>query len=197
MNRRGVSCLTLSQILRLGIVVAAICSGTLSLAQCNEAAEEKSNCWNDGAETFQILAGIEQAGASSLPNQTDFFLSGFTRIGQKQIQPWGRFRLLGAPTGSTGDVVASFQDPSGALKSLPNSKVGQSADFFIGIEVPLWGRNRHVDETGKANSRYAISFLLGGGATTPLSSQDVVDKFEVPAATSQQCNLLVSQFSSR
>jgi len=149
--------------------------------------------WDDRCNHFQIVAGVEQSGLSSLPNQTNFFLSAFTRVsGNKNnyfaVRPWARIRLLGAPTGSTGDVVAAFQDPSGALKSLPNSKIGQAADFVAGVEYSPWFKNK---------DRYSVTFLLEGGATTPLSSQDVVDKFQVPPASSQQCQLLVDQFSPK
>lgn len=157
---------------------------------------DKNKCWDDStAEKFQLLTGIEQAGASSLPNQTNFFLSAYTHLDLAKgwLRTWGRIRLLGAPTGSTGDVVASFQDPSGALKNLPNSKVGQSVDFVAGVEVPFWGRNIHDSEN---NQRTTASVVLGWGATTPLSSQDVINKFGVPPAASQQCGVLVSQFSA-
>ena len=161
---------------------------------CESAAAESEVVWDDHCNDFQIVAGIEQAGSSSLPSQTNFFLSGFTRVsGTKDaeffpVRPWARIRILGSPTGSTGDVVSAFQDPSGALKDLPKSKIGQSVDFVAGIEVPMWGRK---------NKRYSGSFLIDAGSTSPLASDSVVNKFQVPAAGSQQCNLIIQKFSAK
>lgn len=185
----------------LSVVSQLFMLDTPSVAQdvaenCPENLPDKNECWDDtNAEKFQLLTGVEQAGASSLPNQTNFFLSAYTHLDLAKgwIRTWGRIRLLGAPTGSTGDVVASFQDPSGALKNLPNSKVGQSVDFVAGLEVPFWGRNQRNND---GNQRTTASVVIGWGATTPLSSQDVINKFTVPPAASQQCALLVSQFST-
>ncbi len=189
---RVLTLLTLTHLFAPG----AMSSAQDAVGSCPENLPDKHKCWDDAtAEKFQLLTGIEQAGASSLPNQTNFFLSAYTHLDLAKgwLRTWGRIRLLGAPTGSTGDVVASFQDPSGALKNLPNSKVGQSVDFVAGIEVPFRGRNQPNSDQ---NQRTTASFVLGWGATTPLSSQDVIDKFAVPAATSQMCALLVNQFSA-
>jgi hypothetical protein len=164
------------------------------LKLCDPVTNEADVDWDDRCQDFQIITGIEQAGASSLPNQTNFFLSGFTRVsGRKNddkpffIRPWARVRILGAPTGSTGDVISGFQDPSGALKDLPKSKIGQAADFVFGLEVPVWGDRK----------QYSASFIVAAGGTTPLSSQDVISKFQVPAAGSQQCNLILDRFSAK
>ena len=47
---------------------------------CESAAAESEVVWDDHCNDFQIVAGIEQAGSSSLPSQTNFFLSGFTGL---------------------------------------------------------------------------------------------------------------------
>lgn len=160
---------------------------------CGTASKEADVVWDDRCSDFQIVAGIEEAGAGSLPPQTNFFLSGFTRVsgtkdaGLFPVRPWARIRILGAPTGSTGDVITAFQDPSGALKDLPKSKIGQSVDFVAGVEVPMWGRE---------NKRYSGAFILDGGGTSPLTSDNVVSKFQVPAAGSQQCNLILQKFTA-
>lgn len=163
--------------------------GTLYAQNCKQEVDKgaavPSIDYNDKCELFQLIGGLEQGGASSLPSQTNGFLSAFTRVGTYAFRPWARIRLLGAPTGSTGDVVAAFQDPSGALKSLPQSKIGQAVDFTVGVEY----------QPGQVGKQYTIALLAEGGATTPLSSQDVVNKFAVPAGNSPECAVLANQFS--
>src|SRR5205823_9446050 len=61
-------------------------------------------------------------------------------------------------------------------------------DFVVGTEIPMWGRE---------NARYSGAFVLGVGGTSPLGSNNVVNKFQVPPAGSQQCNLIIQRFSAK
>ena len=136
---------------------------------------------------LQIVGGVEQGGVASLPNQTNAFLNLFTSGGfdSSPFKMWGRIRLLGSPTASTGGVISAFQDPTGQIKNLDTQKVGQAVDFVFGPEFRL----------SPDNKRYSVHFIGGFGATTPLSSEDVVNKFKVPVKGSQQCGQVISRFT--
>lgn len=45
------------------------------------------------------------------------------------------------------------------------------------------------------SGRYSMHLIGGVGATTPLSSQDVVTKFTVPAKGTQSCNEILNRFT--
>jgi len=145
--------------------------------------------YDDKNLTFQIVGGIEQSGIASNASTTNAFLSAFTSAGPSdRFRMWGRIRLLGAAQASTGGVISAFQDPTGQIKNLDTQKVGQAVDFSFGPDIPLhpWG---------KPNSKYSIHFIAGIGATTPLSSEDVVSKFAVPAKGSPQCAEIIAKFT--
>jgi hypothetical protein len=148
-------------------------------------------CFNDLKENFQIIGGVEQSGVASLPNQTNAFLSAFTRGGVDwPFKLWGRVRLLGQPTASTGGVISAFQDPNGQIKNLDTQKVGQAVDFVVGTDY-------QIKRLTSASGRYSMHLITGIGATSPLSSEDVVNKFKVPLKASPQCTDVVSKFSAR
>lgn len=140
-------------------------------------------------DRFQLIGGVEQGGVSSVPSQTNAFLSAFLHTGGNgSLRTWGRIRLLGSPTASTGGVISTFQNPTGQIKNFDTQKVGQAVDFVFGPEVRL---------TPSDGRRYAL-FLVGGiGATTPLSSQDVASRFKVPLKSSSACADVISRFSAQ
>ena len=149
----------------------------------------KNRDFNDNDESFQIVGGVEQAGIASLPNQTNAFLSAFTRAGvEGPVKAWGRIRLLGAPTASTGGVISAFQDPSGQIKNLDTQKVGQAVDFVVGPDI-------QIKKLTSSNGRYSMHIIGGIGATTPLSSEDVVNKFKVPGKSSPMCADVLARFT--
>lgn len=145
--------------------------------------------YDDKNATFQIVGGVEQSGLASSANTTNAFMSVFTSAGpNNHFQMWGRIRLLGEAQASTGGVISAFQDPTGQIKNLDTQKVGQAVDFVFGPDIPLF--------RGNPNShQYSIHLIAGVGATTPLSSEDVVSKFAVPAKGSPQCADVVARFT--
>jgi hypothetical protein len=145
--------------------------------------------YNDNDEGFQLIGGVEQSGFASLTNQTGPFLSVFTPAGlDTNWKAWGRIRLLGAPSASTGGVVAALQDPTGQIKNLDTQQVGRAVDFMVGPDF-------QIPKLTSKSGRYSMHLIGGVGATTPLSSQDVIEKFAVPAKGSQQCNEITSRFT--
>jgi hypothetical protein len=149
----------------------------------------KERCFNDNDERFSIIGGVEQAGVASLPNQTNAFVSAFTRAGVDwPAKAWGRIRLLGAPTATTGGVVSAFLDPSGQIKNLDTQKVGQAVDFVVGPDY-------QIKQLTSSDGRYSMHIVAGVGATTPLSSEDVVSKFAVPLKTSPMCADVLARFT--
>lgn len=146
--------------------------------------------FHDENLTFQIIGGVEQSGIASTASKTNAFLSAFTTAGPTDwFKLWGRIRLLGEPQASTGGVISAFQDPTGQIKNLDTQKVGQAVDFVFGPSFSLYPWAKAADR------KYSIEFIAGVGATTPLSSEDVVSKFAVPVKGSQQCAAVIAKFT--
>jgi hypothetical protein len=146
--------------------------------------------YSDDKVGLQIVGGVEQAGIASANGKTNMFLSVFTSANATDsFKLWGRIRLLGEAQASTGGVISAFQDPSGQIKNLDTQKVGQAVDFVLGPAIPIypWRGRRH--------QRYSIELIAGVGATTPLSSEDVVSKFAVPSKSSPQCAEVITKFT--
>lgn len=139
---------------------------------------------------FIGIAGVEQSGYSSLGQSTNAFVSGFFRSPAYPVfglRLWGKVRLLGAPSQSSNGIVSTFTDPTGQLQKTDFTKVGQAIDYVLGAEKPVTD----------ASSRAQISLIGGFGATTPLSSQDVVLTYQVPALGTQECTTLIDRFSEQ
>lgn len=177
------------------LLAAALASGQQScdpahVASSTTDVEINNRCYNDTDEHFSLVGGVEQSGVASLPNQTNAFMSAFTRAGlDGNWKIWARIRLLGAPTASTGGVISAFQDPSGQIKNLDTQKVGQAVDYVIGTDY-------QIKKLTSQNGRYSMHIITMGGATTPLSSEDVIDKFKVPDKASPLCGDVITRFSA-
>ncbi len=146
--------------------------------------------YSDEKVGLQIVGGVEQSGIASANSKTNMFLSVFTSANATDsFKLWGRIRLLGEPQASTGGVISAFQDPSGQIKNLDTQKVGQAVDFVLGPAVPIY------PWLGHKHQRYSVELIAGVGATTPLSSEDVVSKFAVPPKNSPQCAEVTAKFT--
>lgn len=153
--------------------------------QCNH--NPFKNHYGDCDMNFSIIGGVEQAGLSSQPSETDGFLRIFTRAGRKDVFAWGEIRLLSAPQqSSAGGVIAAFTDPSGSTITTAVSNVGTSIDFTVGAEyLPRFEKRR----------QYTVSALAGYGGTTPLSSNSVTQAFTTPPLGTVECNVLYTKFA--
>ncbi len=128
---------------------------------------------------------------------------------------WLRVRLLSAPTPSANGVSFSstLADPTGSITTTQLSNVGQAVDYVGGFELRLhqWndttvctkenadsstnkcnGKTDLGDPTSKSATR--ISLILGGGATTPLPANTVVDTFNAPPVNSPQCQAFANLY---
>ena len=165
--------------------VSATSYGVGLAQQCNHN-PFKNPYYHDCDMNFSIIGGVEQAGLSSQPSETDGFLRIFTRAGRKDAFAWGEIRLLSAPQqSSAGGVIAAFTDPSGGTITTAVSNVGTSIDFTVGGEyLPRFEKGWE----------YTISALAGAGGTTPLSSNSVTQAFTAPALGTVECNVLYTKF---
>lgn len=139
-----------------------------------------------------FIGGVEQSGYSSQINNTNAFLSGFYRspfLGPAQVSSvWGRVRLLSGPLPSSDNVVAAITNPSGTITTSTFSSVGQVVDYVLGPEIRLHQWDRADGNTDR------VSFIVGFGATTPVSSNQLQLNFQAPTVNSQQCYQLVAQY---
>ncbi len=145
-----------------------------------------------------MIAGVEQAGLSGKPSETEpfirlFFRSAGIRHGPRSeggdgLHAWGSVRLLGSPnTGSTSGVVSAFTDPSGSIKTDNFSSVGASVDYRVGLDWQLKNWTAH---------RNSLSIVGGVGASSPLSSDKVFSAVSVPAFGTPECNILYNRFQT-
>jgi hypothetical protein len=151
----------------------------------------------DDDEQLGLIAGAEQSGVSSTPNNTEAFVRVFSRsansIAGNSYEPgdtrlWGQARLLSVPSPSTQGIVSTFTDPTGAVKNLDIKQVGTAIDYIIGTETRIlpWK---------KSFGNYSGHFIVFAGATTPLSSQDVAFRYKVPAAGTAECATILKKFA--
>jgi hypothetical protein len=131
--------------------------------------------------TTVMIGGWEQAGYSSLGLSGNPFVQIFIKGPSSHwITGWGRVRLLSAPQPSTQGIVSTFTDPTGQLTTQDYTKVGQALDFTAGPDIRF--------------SKY-WSFVIGAGATTPFSSQNVTLVYQAPAPGTVECTTMTSRFT--
>lgn len=161
--------------------------------QCNKDPFNKP--YSDCDMSFSIIGGVEQAALSSQSSETNGFLRVFTRAGFESkhavfntLKFWGEIRLLSAPQqSSSSGVVAALSNPSGQITTTSISSVGNSIDYSLGWEHVL---------SPQGKSRYSISIIEGGGATTTLSSSSLTEAFTSPALGTVECPTLYSRFAT-
>lgn len=159
-----------------------------------------------------FIGGVEWAGYSSQAINTNGFLSASMRSGYLPIGSsaasgqsalgaalWTRIRLLSAPQPSAQGVsfVSAFSNPTGSITTSSLSNVGQAVDYVVGLELRFWQRDAIATDatTGKSKvSTSRTSFIIGGGATTPLPADTTFDTFNAPAANSQQCQWFLQRY---
>lgn len=149
--------------------------------------------YNDCDEGFSVIGGVEQAGLSAQPNQTNAFLRAFTRSGplKGSISAWGTIRLLGAPeASSTANVISAVADPSGVLVTKNFATVGSAIDYIAGVE---WAPD--IFHNYSHGGQFSTSFIAGFGATTPLSAQNLVLAYTVPPLNTVECGQLQTRFT--
>jgi hypothetical protein len=130
---------------------------------------------------------------------------------------WGRIRLLSAPQASANGIsfASTLADPTGSITTTQLSNVGQAVDYVIGTELRLhqWDDTTTCPETsGDGNSANCkdhvspgvtsrsatrISFILDGGATSPLPANTVVETFNAPAVNSPECQSFANLYMPR
>jgi hypothetical protein len=168
------------------ISISPLCSGVINrrnaaICQSGETVADTEKL-NDCNQEFQVVAGLEESGFSSLGVNTNAFLQVFTQSSDPHVPVWGRIRLLGAPEQGNPGIVSTFTDPTGALQKQDFSKVGQAVDFVIGVQANFF-KNYGV---------YSFNPIFGVGFTTPLNSQDVVLRYQVPDLNAFECQALFS-----
>lgn len=147
----------------------------------------------NGGTRFRAIVGFEQAGASSAEAQQKFFFNFFlsqplTRGDRRdplgsRWRAWGDVRVTSVPQqidASVKDFAINFADEAGKVKV---SEVAQAMDFLTGIEFRIAElddlfRSPDDDDT----SRYTLSLIAAGGASTPVTPREELQLFEVNAA---------------
>jgi hypothetical protein len=133
-----------------------------------------------GEQTRMVL-GFQQAGASGANSDQKFFFDfyisrpfHFGDNGQENLDArtrwWGNVRVASAPRQISSPV--STQALGSSLKSLKVNELAESAEFLTGLDFrlgqiccALWS------QSGTSRERFALSFIVGGGATGPLKGE--------------------------
>jgi hypothetical protein len=150
-----------------------------------------------GGETYRMIAGVQQAGASSTQSVRKLFADLFFDVpGPIKSDPrnptniafgppfrfWGDVRVTSVP--ETAPVQLSQYNLGTQITSLNTSQIAQSVAFLFGAEYRIWGMpphgpgsspyiggNNNADDT-HSTQKFTGSLLIGGGAVTPINPQE-------------------------
>jgi hypothetical protein len=142
----------------------------------------------------RAIVGFEQVGASSANSSTTPFLDLFINvpIGDYKFKPnkrvfsiWTDFRFSAT---SQQSFAALTNISTGLLNSISGSagtfnNIVQSFNVTSGIEYELY--KSRSDQPGFLPGKSAVSLIIGGGVTNPLSSDKTVQVFKIPLLNSQ------------
>ncbi len=171
---------------------------------CWKSKEDVGYC---GGPLLRTIVGFEQAGVSSAQSKQNFFFDLlYDRPLGLRLDPdlgaplrgWGNLRISSVPqqiNTSVAQFAAGFAQQVGNLQV---NQVAQSFEFLGGIEYRLFPgppKKNKRNESRRNDIGYAIpppsdrdirevaslNLILGGGVITPLTPQDSVQEFDVPA----------------
>lgn len=138
---------------------------------------------------LSLVAGAEQSALSSEDTEFNAFVQSFALLPlTTNAKLWLELRLLGTATASsTLNLQSAVQSATGESSSSALSQVGAAVDYTIGWE--------HKIPWLLQESAQKLSFIVGLGATTPLSSQHATVAYQVPAYGSNECSLIFQRYT--
>lgn len=150
-----------------------------------------------GGPLLRTIVGFEQAGVSAAQSTQDFFfdLMYDRPLGFKidddlgpALRSWGNLRISSVPQQISTDVATFAADFAQQVGQVKVNQVAQAFEFLGGIEYRLWAspHSQPYNSTDPVHdpqiqTRISLNLLFGGGVITPLSPQDSVKIFDVPA----------------
>jgi hypothetical protein len=142
-------------------------------------------------EFSRAIVGLEQAGASSAKSTQRFFmdltLSAPLPWGKvdpffgRRLRSWGSARITSVPqqiTSGVAEFAGAFAQKVGEVKV---NELAQGMEFLAGGEYRLTGSgpSRFGTFGAESSTRFTLSFIVGGGVTTPFNPRDTLEVFKV------------------
>jgi hypothetical protein len=140
-------------------------------------------------EFSRAIVGFEQAGASAAKSNQKYFFDltlSHPLPFQKSVDPyfgprgrmWGTVRVTSVPqqiTSSVGTFATEFVQQASAVKV---NEVAQAVEFLAGVDVRLTNKYLPFGSFGgQTATKLTLSFIAGGGATTPFNPRETLEIF--------------------
>ena len=155
-------------------------------------------------EEMRAIVGYEQAGASSVHFNQNFFLDfyisrplGFRSSPNKNVRLrwWGNVRMASFPQAGDQTVAATVTGLATQVGALHLNQLARGAEFLSGMEWILATSRGFRGLSENTLQRFSLGLIAGGGATGFFDSpSNSVQIFQVPAATSTQYASFHKQF---
>lgn len=141
-------------------------------------------------EFSRAIVGFEQAGASAAKSTQKYFFDltlSHPLPFQKSVDPyfgprgrmWGTVRVTSVPqqiSTSLGTFATGFAQQVSAVKV---NEVAQAFEFLAGVDVRLTNRPMSFGSFGgQTATKLTLSFIAGGGATTPFNPRETLEVFQ-------------------
>ncbi len=173
--------------------------------EVNVSLEHGYSSWG---EFSRVIAGFEQAGASSAESVQKFFFdlaidipfpyqrkgkdphgpSGQrTRKGEKgpysdfgpRLRLWGNTRITTAPQQITTSIAEFASTLPTQISKINVNEVAQSAEFLAGLEFRLFGTHQLFPSFDRqTKNRFSFSLMAGAGVISPLTPRQSLDVFK-------------------
>jgi len=141
-------------------------------------------------EFSRAIVGFEQAGASAAKSTQKYFFDltlSHPLPFQKSVDPyfgprgrmWGTVRVTSVPqqiSTSLGTFATGFAQQVSEVKV---NEVAQAVEFLAGVDVRLTNRPLPFGSFGgQTATKLTLSFIAGGGATTPFNPRETLEVFK-------------------
>lgn len=141
-------------------------------------------------EFSRAIVGFEQAGASAAKSTQKYFFDltlSHPLPFQKSVDPyfgpggrmWGTVRVTSVPqqiSTSLGTFATGFAQQVSEVKV---NEVAQAVEFLAGVDIRLTNRPLPFGSFGgQTATKLTLSFIAGGGATTPFNPRETLEVFK-------------------